>query len=148
MSIGVIFYQINFIKQAYQIIDPRTMRTPQIRYPGLRISTTMADPNPAMNTTANGINLLFIMLTHRFERVGFDSAVTIRLAGGAIVGNGQNVSEQGVFFLSEGSIPVTVEIDGREGSLPGELVRIENMGAGMVGIAVKFDDTHSDLVDG
>ncbi|MFT7535321.1 MAG: hypothetical protein ACI85K_001273, partial [Hyphomicrobiaceae bacterium] len=34
------------------------------------------------------------------------------------------------------------------GSLPGELVRIENMGAGLVGIAVKFNDSHSELVDG
>ncbi|MFT7534729.1 MAG: hypothetical protein ACI85K_000679, partial [Hyphomicrobiaceae bacterium] len=43
----------------------------------------------------------------QFERVGFDSAVTIRLDAEAIVGSGQNVSEQGVFFVSEGSIPVT-----------------------------------------
>tara|TARA_R110002072_G_scaffold27804_2_gene90184 strand:- start:13555 stop:13845 length:291 start_codon:yes stop_codon:yes gene_type:complete len=84
----------------------------------------------------------------KFDRVGFDSAVTIRLAGGAIVGNGQNVSEQGVFFVSEGSIPVMVEIDGREHPIPGELVRIENMGDGMVGLAVKFADTVTDLVDG
>ena len=83
-----------------------------------------------------------------FERVGFDGAVKIRLTGDAIVGSGQNVSEQGVFFLTEGSIPVSVEIEGRDGTLPGELVRIENMGAGMVGIAVKFDDPHADLVDG
>lgn len=82
------------------------------------------------------------------ERVGFDSTVTIRLSGDAIVGSGQNVSGQGVFFVSEASIPVTVEIDGRPGTLPGELVRIENMGDGQVGIAVKFDDTRSDLVDG
>ncbi|MFT4515801.1 MAG: hypothetical protein ACI89X_003430 [Planctomycetota bacterium] len=84
----------------------------------------------------------------QFERVGFDSVVKICLTGEAIVGSGQNVSEQGVFFVSEASIPVTIEIEGREGTLPGELVRIENMGAGLVGIAVKFDDTHTDLVDG
>lgn len=84
----------------------------------------------------------------QFERVGFDSAVTIRLATDTIVGSGQNVSEQGVFFVTEASIPVTVQIEGREGTLPGELVRIENMGAGLVGIAVKFNDSHSELVDG
>jgi hypothetical protein len=88
-------------------------------------------------------------VTHRqAERVGFDSNVTIRLSSDAIVGSGQNVSGQGVFFVSESSIPVTVEIDGRPGTIEGELVRIENMGAGQVGIAVKFDDTRSDLVDG
>ena len=89
-----------------------------------------------------------IASNRRFERVGMDRTVTIRFQCDAIVGSGQNVSEQGVFFVAEGSIPVQVEIEGREGSLPGQLVRIENMGAGMVGIAVKFDDSHTDLVDG
>ena len=89
-----------------------------------------------------------IASNRRFERVGMDRTVTIRFQGDAIVGSGQNVSEQGVFFVAEGSIPVQVEIAGRERSLPGQLVRIENMGAGMVGIAVKFDDSHTDLVDG
>ena len=84
----------------------------------------------------------------RFERVDCDRTVTSRVQGDAIVGSGQNVSEQGVFFVTEGSIPVKVEFEGRDGALPGQLVRIENMGAGMVGIAVKFDDSHSDLVDG
>jgi len=96
----------------------------------------MNDPNPQTSTD------------RRFERVDFERTVTIRIVGGAIVGSGQNVSEQGVFFVTEGSIPVKVEIEGREGALPGKLVRIENMGAGMVGIAVKFDDSHRDLVDG
>ena len=84
----------------------------------------------------------------RFERVSFDRAVTVRFEGDAIVGSGQNVSEQGVFFVSDQAIPVKVEIDGREGQLTGELIRIENMGDGQVGIAVKFQDTHDDLVDG
>jgi hypothetical protein len=84
----------------------------------------------------------------QFERVGFDSTVTIRLAGDAIVGSGQNVSGQGVFFVSEASIPVSIEIEGRSDTLAGELVRIENMGEGLLGIAVKFDDPHVDLVDG
>jgi len=86
--------------------------------------------------------------TRRAERVGFDGSVTIRFDGGDIVGSGQNVSEQGVFFVSETPIKVNVEIGGREGQMIGELVRIENMGAGAVGIAVKFDDMHTDLVDG
>ena len=84
----------------------------------------------------------------RFERVSFDRAVTVRFEGDAIVGSGQNVSEQGVFFVSDNAIPVKVEIAGREGKLNGELIRIENMGDGQVGIAVKFHDSHDDLVDG
>ena len=84
----------------------------------------------------------------RFERVSFDRTVTVRFEGDAIVGSGQNVSEQGVFFVSNEAIPVKVEIDGRDGPLNGELIRIENMGDGQVGIAVKFHDTHDDLVDG
>lgn len=86
--------------------------------------------------------------TRRSERVGFDGTVSIRVAGEAIVGSGQNVSDQGVFFVSEAPIKVKVEIGGRDGIMTGELVRIENMGAGAVGIAVKFDNTQSDLVDG
>ena len=81
-------------------------------------------------------------------RVEFESNVTIRFAADAIVGSGQNVSDQGVFFVADGAVPVTVEIEGREGVLSGELVRIETMGQGQVGIAVKFDERHDDLIDG
>ena len=83
----------------------------------------------------------------RADRVGLDQKVTIRFDNDAIVGSGQNVSDQGVFFVAEGSIQVQVEIEGREGTLPGQLVRIENMDAGSVGIAVKFDTPHTDLVE-
>jgi len=82
------------------------------------------------------------------ERISFDGAVSIRVDGEAIVGSGQNVSEQGVFFVSKSPIKVSVEIAGRDTVMSGELVRIENMGAGDIGIAVKFDETHSDLIDG
>lgn len=81
-------------------------------------------------------------------RIGFDGAVTIRVDGDVIVGSGQNVSEQGMFFVSETPIKVTVELGGLDAAITGELVRIENMGAGAVGIAVKFDDRQSSLVDG
>lgn len=80
------------------------------------------------------------------ERVYMNGAVTIRFATDAIVGSGQNVSAQGVFFVSEGAVPVTVTIEGRDGELSGQLVRVENMGSGQVGLAVKFDSSHDDLV--
>jgi len=86
--------------------------------------------------------------SRRSERVEMDSKVTIRFTGDELVGNGQNISEQGVFFVAEGCVPVEVQIEGRDGVLRGELVRTENMGAGLVGIAVKFDDAHPALVDG
>ena len=95
--------------------------------------------NPEQNTSIN---------TRRAERVEFEGTVIIRVDSEAIVGSGQNVSPQGVFFVSEVPIKVKVEIPGRAGIMTGELVRIENMGAGAVGIAVKFDDSHADLIDG
>ena len=82
----------------------------------------------------------------RSDRVGLEGNVTIRFTNDAIVGSGQNISEQGVFFLTEGSLPVTVEIEGRSGTLIGELVRVESMGTGQVGIAVKFDRPHAELL--
>jgi len=84
----------------------------------------------------------------RAERVELDRRVTIRIGDHVLVGNGQNISQQGVFFVASGRVPVEVEIEGREGALSGELVRTENMGAGQLGIAVRFDEAHSDLVDG
>lgn len=83
----------------------------------------------------------------RAPRVELDRQVTIRIGDQVLVGNGQNISAQGVFFVAEGRLPVEVEIEGRDGPLAGELVRTENMGAGQLGIAVRFDDAHPDLVD-
>ena len=83
----------------------------------------------------------------RSERVDLDRKVTIRLSEQVLVGNGQNISDQGVFFVAGGSLPVAVEIEGRDGILNGELVRTENMGAGQLGIAVRFDSAQPDLVD-
>lgn len=81
-------------------------------------------------------------------RVEFESKVTIRFEADSIVGSGENVSDQGVFFVVDGVVPVTVEIEGRDGPLIGELVRVETMAQGQVGIAVKFDERHDDLIDG
>ena len=84
----------------------------------------------------------------RAKRVDLESKVTIRISDQVLVGNGQNSSEQGVFFVAEGRLPVEVQIEGRDGTLAGELVRTENMGSGQLGIAVRFDEAHADLVDG
>lgn len=78
-------------------------------------------------------------------RVELDGEVTIRFDAGAIVGSGENISVQGVFFTADGSLPVTVQVAGR-GDVRGRLVRLESMGDGRIGIAVRFDDAQPSLV--
>lgn len=76
--------------------------------------------------------------SRRDPRIGMGETVTITFDAGAIVGPGQNISATGVFFTAAASIPVTVRIAGVETAVPGELVRVESMGDGRVGIAVRF----------
>jgi len=71
-------------------------------------------------------------------RIDTDAKVTITFDGSSIVGPGQNISEQGVFFVAEGSVAVTVRIEGCANPMAGELVRIETMDEGKVGLAVRF----------
>ena len=79
-------------------------------------------------------------------RVDLGERVTIHFEGGCIVGPGQNLSAQGVFFTAAASLPVTVRIDGRDEVVRGELVRVETMGDGRVGIAVRFVQAHPELM--
>jgi hypothetical protein len=65
--------------------------------------------------------------------------VTITLDSPSIVGPGQNISPQGVYFVAEGTVPVTVQIDGYPDAIRGELVRIETIDQNKVGLAVRFD---------
>ncbi|HEX6811837.1 MAG TPA: PilZ domain-containing protein [Planctomycetota bacterium] len=64
--------------------------------------------------------------------------VTIEFEAGALVGSGQNISAQGVFFTTTDSLPVTVRISGKSEVVRAELVRYETLGDGQVGIAVRF----------
>ena len=70
------------------------------------------------------------------ERVPLDAKVSVTFLPGAIVGSGKNISWEGLYFTAEGSVPVTVHIDGRE--VKGHLVRFESMGDGKVGVAIRF----------
>lgn len=79
-------------------------------------------------------------------RIELGEGVAIDFAAGSIVGSGQNLSAQGVFFTAAASIPVTVRIDGRDQVVRGELVRVETMGDGRVGLAVRFLDPHPELM--
>lgn len=83
----------------------------------------------------------------RDQRYDFDRQVTLEFAAGAIVGPGENISQQGVFFTTHGKLPVTVRVAGVDGDIEGELVRYESMGDGRVGIAVRFAQARPDLLD-
>jgi hypothetical protein len=72
------------------------------------------------------------------DRFDTSARVSITFDSPTIVGPGQNISAQGVFFVAEGSVPVTVRIEGSAEPVPGELVRIETMAEGKVGLAVRF----------
>lgn len=80
----------------------------------------------------------------RASRVDLDGEVTIRFDSGAILGSGQNISEQGVFFTAAAALPVTVHLAGR-GEVRGELVRLETIGDGRIGIAVRFHEVRPEL---
>ncbi len=82
----------------------------------------------------------------RDPRQAMEASVTIQFEAGAIVGPGQNLSLQGVFFTASGSLPVTVRIAGTDQVVRGELVRFERMGDGLVGIAVRFLEPHPALM--
>jgi len=82
----------------------------------------------------------------RDARIDLGEHVTIHFAAGSIVGPGQNISAQGVFFTAAASLPVTVRIAGRDEAVAGELVRVEAMGDGRVGIAVRFVEAHPELM--
>ncbi len=93
-----------------------------------------------MDERATGIE------NRREARVPLAGEVAVQFDATAIVGPGQNVSSQGVFFTAEGSLPVTVQIVSKGRTLRGELVRFERMGDGRVGIAVRFLEQDPDLV--
>lgn len=48
--------------------------------------------------------------SRRAERQSLAAAVTIEFGAGSIVGSGENISTEGVYFTAEGALPVTVRI--------------------------------------
>ena len=73
------------------------------------------------------------------ERRALEGDVVVEFDATTLIGPGQNISEQGVFFIADGRVPVKVRIDGEDVEKVGEIVRVESMGGGRLGIAVKFD---------
>lgn len=64
--------------------------------------------------------------------------VTVRLPAQGLVGPGENVSPDGVFFVADAALQVEVTLPGESEPRRGELVRLTAMGEGRVGIAIKF----------
>lgn len=78
-------------------------------------------------------------------RVDLQSDVTITLDEATLVGSGDNISLQGVFFTTDEPITVTVQV-ANQGEVRGKLVRLESMGDGRYGIAVRFDEAQPHLL--
>lgn len=78
-------------------------------------------------------------------RFDLDGQVTIRFDASVLAGSGQNISAQGLFFTAATALPVTVLVAGHA-EVKGHLVRVESMGDGRIGVAVRFDAMHPDLV--
>ncbi|MBL8748418.1 MAG: PilZ domain-containing protein [Planctomycetes bacterium] len=75
----------------------------------------------------------------RAERVPFAGTVAIEFDTTSLVGSGENISNEGVYFTAEGEVPVLVRMGDGGTTVRARLVRFESMGGGRVGIAVRFD---------
>ncbi len=76
--------------------------------------------------------------SRRDPRVPMTGDVTVVFDVDPVVGPGENISAQGVYFTTAAALKVHVRMAGSEHAVPGELVRVESMGNGRVGIAVRF----------
>jgi len=74
----------------------------------------------------------------RDARHPLDGTVRIRLPAQAVVGSGENVSDDGVHFVADTALQVEVELPGQGTVRRGELVRVSPMGGGRVGFAIRF----------
>jgi len=66
--------------------------------------------------------------------------VVVRFDDIPLIGSGQNISPEGVFFVAEGAVRVRVQMAGGE-PVVGEVVRVTSMGDGRTGIAVVFPES-------
>ena len=73
-------------------------------------------------------------------RVLMGETVTVKIHTDTILGPGQNISAQGVFFVADATLHVSVSIQGVAEPVEGHLVRVQHMGEGKLGIAVRFDE--------
>ncbi len=74
------------------------------------------------------------------ERSVFEGRVVVDFADLELTGSARNVSSSGVYFVAEGKPRVVVRVDGEPAPRSAEIVRVESLGAGRFGIAVRFVD--------
>ncbi len=70
-------------------------------------------------------------------RAVHEGDVAVEFVPQTLVGPGQNISDEGVFFVADGALTVRVDVgDGTQREA--EIVRVQSMGEGRVGVAVRF----------
>jgi len=74
----------------------------------------------------------------RDERLGLAEQVAIQFSDLTLVGSGENISSQGVYFTVDATIPVRVRIGDGQQEVEGHLIRASTIEDGRVGIAVRF----------
>ena len=67
---------------------------------------------------------------------------SMRFTEGSILGAGRDVATGGAYFVSSDDVKVevTFEIDGCERKVPGRVVRMDQLSASSLGIALQFDE--------
>lgn len=74
----------------------------------------------------------------RGDRKPLDGTVTVQFESQDVQGPGENMSDEGVFFVADAAVRVRVRVDDTEEWRDGEVVRVQAMGEGRLGIAVRF----------
>ena len=72
------------------------------------------------------------------ERATIDGTVTVAFADQEVIGPGQNMSDEGVFFIADASLRVKILVHGTEEWREGEVIRVQSMGEGRLGMAIRF----------
>ena len=59
-----------------------------------------------------------------------------------LLGPSANLSSEGVYFLAEATIPVsvTISVDGKKRSLKGKVVRVGSVNEKTLGVAIQFEE--------
>jgi hypothetical protein len=73
-------------------------------------------------------------------RIPIASTVEIRIIGSTFQGPSENISTQGIFFVTDAAIAVEVTVSPRHPPLHGRIVRVQSVRENTLGIAVRFDE--------
>ena len=72
------------------------------------------------------------------DRVPLEGPVTVSFVEQEVIGPGENVSDEGVFFIAEAALKVRVRVDDTAEWRDAEIVRVQSMGDGRLGMAARF----------